>query len=523
MRTKKQRQEFFQPLPPEKISLKQAGLVPVEVKKAIKRIKKAVRKKEKVIVYGDYDADGVCATALVWETLRICGADVLPFIPTREEGYGLKVDRLSQMAKKGVQLVVTVDQGIVHGRQVAHAKKIGLDIIVTDHHLKGKKKPRAVAVVHTTHLAGVGVAWFLCRKLLKAFGKKKKASLDLVAIGTITDMVPLLGVNRSLVKQGLKSLRKTKRIGLDFLYQLANLEKEKIGTYEIGFIIGPRINASGRVKDPMDSLRLLCLKRDEEKALVIAKRLNENNRERQLLTSQAAIDARRRWLDSDEKGELIFVQGESYHEGVIGLVAQKLSREFYRPAIVVSYGKQECRASARSIKEFNIVEAIRTCSDLLVSYGGHPLAAGFTVETKKLTLLKSRLQTLAGEQLKKGQLKPTLKIDTEVALADLTSTLLEKFNRFEPFGIGNPAPVLVSRRVKVMGVRTVGSNGQHLKLQVMAQDSGAAFETIGFGLGDRYSQLSPEKPIDIVYQLTLNEWNGHRSLQLKLKDIKISG
>lgn len=521
LKTKKQQELFFNPKHPDKITLKEIGISAEEVKKAISRIKKAIKNKEKIIVYGDYDADGVCATAIVWETLNKLGAQVMPFVPKREEGYGLKVKRIDEMAKGGVSLIVTVDQGIVQFKQVAHANKIGVDIIITDHHVPGKKKPKATAIIHTTQLAGVGVAWFLSQRLFKAFKAKPKVGLDLVTIGTITDMVPLLAANRLLVKHGLDQVKKTKRIGLQLLYQVAGLDNEKIGAFEVGFIIGPRINASGRIQDPMDPLRLLCLERDRERALKIVCQLDENNRERRMLTKQTSLHARELWLAQDGQSSLIFVQDRTYNEGVIGLVAQKLKDEFYRPAIVISEGEEMSRASARSIDEFNIIEAIRLCADLLGSHGGHPKAAGFSIETEKISLLKNRLQQIAEEQLAQKKLKRVLKIDAQLELNDLTFVLFNQLKKFAPFGQANPQPVFVTKKVKVTGARLVGANNRHLKLTVYEPKSKVSIGAIGFGMGDYYSQLSSEEPIDVAYNLITNEWSGSKRLQLKLKDIRV--
>lgn len=528
LRTKKQQEEFLNPKSPEKLTAEEVEISQVQIKKAVARFKKAIKEKEKIIVYGDYDADGVCATAIVWETLNKLGAKVLPFIPKREEGYGLQVKRIDEMAKEGVSLIVTVDQGIVQFKQAEHARKLGIDIIITDHHVPDKKKPKATAIIYTTQLAGVGVAWFFCRQLLKAFKKKEKIGLDLVTIGTITDMVPLLAANRSLVRHGLEQVKKTKRIGLQFLYQQAGLDSERIGAYEIGFIIGPRINASGRIQDPMDPLRLLCLKKDKKKALKIARQLDENNRERQMLTEQTSFHARELWLKQDGQSSLIFIQDQTYNEGIIGLVAQKLKEEFYRPAVVISQGKKLSRASARSIKEFNIIEAIRMCADLVGSHGGHPLAAGFSLKTEKISLLETRLKQIAEEQLGKEKLQRTLEIDAVLELADLNFVLFNQLKKFEPFGQTNPPPVFVTQKVKVTSAQLVGADNQHLKLSVTScppaggcDVSRVTFDAIGFGMASFYSQLSSEKPVDLAYNLIADEWNGQKRLQLKLKDIRI--
>ncbi len=512
--TRKEQEEFLNPKDPAKLTPKDVGVSQAEIKKATVRLKKAIKKKEKVIVYGDYDTDGVCATAIMWETLNRMGADVMPYIPRREEGYGMKVEALDKMAKDGVSLVVTVDQGIVHGEQVDHCRKIGLDVIITDHHLPGKKKPKALAIIHTTKMAGVGVAWFFAKSLLK-----EKSSLDLVTIGTITDIVPLLGPNRSIVRYGLEEVKNTKRRGLLELYKLAGVDRKDIGVYEVGFIIGPRLNAAGRLDDPMESLRLVCTK-DKERAQDLAIKINERNAQRQALTEQTIIHARNLWLKKDGKSNLIFISDESYQEGVVGLVAAKLKDEFYRPAIVVSRQGEWSKASARSIDEFNIVEAVRSCADILGSHGGHARAAGFSVETKHLELLKQRLISLAEKQLTKEQLSPTLKIDTEIELEDLDLKFYEQIDVLSPFGMDNPQPVFVVRDVGVVEAKTVGNGSKHLKLRIMSHVSRLTYDAIGFGMGKFFPKLSPDKPIDIAFNLTVDEWSGHKKLQLRIKDIK---
>lgn len=514
LRTKKQQEEFLQPQDPYQLTPEEVGLSSVQIKKAFKRIKEAIKKKEKVIVYGDYDTDGVCATAIMWEALRQLGAEVMPFIPKRGEGYGLKTDRLKQMAQAGVKLVVTVDQGIVHSRQAKYAQKVGIDLIITDHHTPGEKKPPALAVIHTTQLAGCGVAWFF----VKEIGLKPK--LDLVTIGTVTDVMPLLGPNRSIVKFGLKDLQRTKRPGLLALYDFAALDREKIGTYEIGFIIGPRLNAAGRMEDPMEALRLICTP-IENRAIGLAQKLNQKNRERQDLMNQITKHARKRWLEEDGQSALIFVYHESYEHGVVGLAARQLMEEFYRPAIVLAPRADHWVASARSIEEFNIVEAIQACADFLSAFGGHAKAAGFSVDRDKIEPLRKKLIGLAEEKLGKEKLDSQIKIETEVSLEDLNFRLYQRIKRFEPFGMANPQPVLAVQQVKPVNVRTVGKESQHLKFQVASQTSGLTLDAIGFGMGQLTGQLSAEEPISLAANLLLDEWNGQKKLQLRVKDLKI--
>jgi single-stranded-DNA-specific exonuclease len=526
LKTKKQQEEFLGPKDPYLLTPQEVGISPVQLIKALKIIKKAIKNKEKIIVYGDYDTDGVSATAVLWETLNKLKAQVMPFIPKREEGYGLKVDRIERMAKENVSLIITVDQGIVHSKQVAYAKKLGVDVIITDHHQPGKVKPKAVAIIHTTLLAGVGVAWFLANWLSKHFqgGQKHLGSgvgLDLATIGTVTDMVPLVGPNRSLVKFGLEAVRKTKRPGLLALFQFAGIAKEKIGTYEIGYIIGPRINASGRMDDPMEALRLVCTQ-DGTRAVGLAQKIDQQNRERQELTKQTIIHARDLWLKEDGKSALIFIYHQSYDHGVIGLVASKLKDEFNRPAVVLAPREDYWVASARSIDEFSMIEAIREFADLLGEHGGHRLAAGFSVSQEKLEAIKKGLIERAKKGLGKAKLVPTLEIEAEIKLADLNLSLYPEIEKFAPFGIGNPQPIFTTHQVQVNDVRLMGKEKQHLKLVISDQLPVARFEAIGFGMGENYSQLFPGEPVDIAYELILNQWNGQKKLELRLRDLKIN-
>lgn len=512
--TDKEIEEFLKPPSPYSLKPEHLKISLVDLEKAVKRIKKAVKNNEKIIIYGDYDTDGVCATAIIWEVLYQMGAKVMPFIPKREEGYGMKVERIDQFADEGVSLIITVDQGITAYPQVDHARKMGIDVIVTDHHLPGEKKPRAFSIIHTTALSGSGVSWFLAKNL-------GNPDLDLVTIGTVADMLPLTGANRAIVYHGLPKLRNTKRLGLKKLYDKAGISSESLGTYEIGFIIGPRINASGRLDDPMESLRLLLTSK-EERALFLAQKIDEQNRKRQVLTEEMTIHARNLWFSQDGKSKLIFVSHTSYEEGILGLIAGKLVEEFYRPAVVIAQGEKYSRASARSINGFNIIEAIRSCSDILGSHGGHALAAGFSVETVRIEELKTRLLEIAEKNLNEEILTPVLKIDLEMDLSFVSLSLFEILKKLEPFGYGNPEPLFLSRNLIIFDAQTVGDKNQHLKLKVASLLSRTTFEAIGFGMGGFFDKLSPEEPVDIVYSLLLERWNNSSSLKLKIKDIRKS-
>jgi len=514
LKTLAQQKEFLNPENPRTITAKELDIPEKEIKKAVAMIKKAITTKEKIIIYGDYDTDGVCATAILWETLYGLGAEVMPFIPKRDEGYGLKVERIEEFAKNGVKIIITVDQGIVAYTQAECAKKNKVDLIITDHHALGKKLPKAFSIIHTLKLSGAGVSWFLAKQL-------GEPDLDLVTIGTIADLMPLTGANRSLVTFGLQALQKTKRIGLQKLFAKAGIKPETISTYEVGYLIAPRINAAGRIEDPMDALRLLCVK-NEEKADLFAQILEEKNKERQIMMEQMTIHAREVWLKEDSKGKLIFISDTSYEEGIIGLIAGKLTEEFYRPSIILTRGEKYSKASARSIYGFNIVEAINTCSDLLDSCGGHEMAAGFSVENSKLEELKNRLIALAEKNINEEMLKPRLRIDMQLDLADLSLVLASSLEKLAPFGLGNPEPVFVSHNLQVVDVRTVGSDGKHLKLKVTDSDGKNTIEAIAFGMGSQLAAMTNNKSVSMAYNLDINEWNSERKLQLRIKDIKIN-
>lgn len=520
LKTKKEIDNFFNPPNPYQFTAKDLDINQKEVVKALKRIKKAIKDKEKIIIYGDFDTDGVCATAIMWETIYALGGKVLPFIPKREEGYGLKVKRIDEFVKQGVSLIITVDQGIVATKQAEHAGKVGVDLLITDHHTLGVKKPKANALVHTTKLSGSGVSWFLATKITKELKSKKALpGLDLVTIATITDMVPLLGANRSLVKHGLKKLKDTKRVGLLELFKVAGLDRQSIGAYAVGFIIGPRINASGRLDDPMVALRLLCTPNPRQ-AAHLASQINEQNKARQDLTEKTYLFAKEKWLSDGGEDALIFLYHESFEEGVVGLVANRLAEEFYRPAVVVSLKKGLAKASARSTDQFNIIEAIRACADILGPHGGHPKAAGFNVKKEHLEELSLRLKKIAREKLKTEDSSPTIEVDLELSFSSLNFALYDELSRLTPFGVDNPEPTFLTRGLTIEGANTVGIDGQHLKLTVFDEQLRKGFRAIAYGLGGRFSELTPDKKIDLVYTLSESKWNRQKNLELKIKDFR---
>lgn len=523
--TSSEEKNFFNPPNPLEIKLKKIGLAEKEINKAVKRIKSAIKNTESIVIYGDYDADGICATAILWEVLNKFTKKVMPYLPHRlEEGYGLSIKGIDAIIKEyQAKLIITVDCGITAQEAVLYAKKKQIDVIVTDHHLPPPKKPKALSIIHTTKISGAAVAWFLGRELLKKLGKKYlrelEEKLSLVAIGTISDVLPLLGINRSLVFWGLDFLRKTQRPGLKALFQDAGIKALEIDSYHIAFVIGPRINATGRLTHALDSLRLLCTK-SFQRGRELAGKLGFTNRQRQKITEETffhAQDYLEKTKDS-KKEKLIFISHQSYNQGVIGLVAGKLAEKYYRPAVVISQGETYSKASARSIAGLNIISAIRETSQLLVDCGGHPMAAGFTVETVKIRELKKKLTEIIEEKLTDDLLIKSINVDCEVTLSDLTLALYQKLEKFKPYGLGNPEPLFATKDLTLLEARLVGKGGKHLKLR-LTDDQGKEINAIAFSKGEFYSKLSKEKNINIIYTLTINDWNG-KNIEMKVKEIK---
>lgn len=519
MKSKKDKEEFLNPPNPSKIGIKELRIRDESVKKIIKRIKKAKKDGEFVIIYGDYDADGITATAILWETLHELGLEVLPFIPDRfEDGYGIKSESVDKLKNKfpKLSLIITVDNGIVAYDGIKKAKGLEIDTIVIDHHQKGSLKPSTNYLLHTTSVCGSALTWIFCKELVKSFRiqdleSKIQERLSLAAIGTIADQVLLVGINRSIVKFGLEELNKTKRPGI--LAMLKESGTEKIGVYEIGYIIAPRINAMGRLKNGIESLRLLCTQ-NQLKALEIAKNIGNTNRDRQKIVEEVLLLAHKNVI----KEKIIVIAGENYHEGVIGLAAGKLAEEFYRPAIVLSIKGDIAKASARSITGFNIIDAIKTVN-LHLEGGGHPMAAGFSIKTAKIKRFTKEINKLANSLLTDELLDRNLKIDCELGFDLLNGNLVKVLNGFEPTGLGNPGATFVAKNVELVNAKLVGKEGKHLKMQLKQNEH--IFDSIFFGGAKMYSKLSPDSQVNIAYNVEENIWNGHRNIQLKIKDIAI--
>ncbi|MDO8503582.1 MAG: single-stranded-DNA-specific exonuclease RecJ [bacterium] len=526
--TKKGREEFFDPPKPEEISVKEVGISDSQLQKAVSRIEEAIKNKEKIIVYGDYDVDGICAAGILWETLHFLGAHALPYLPDRfSEGYGLNVDAIKKLKDEDsdLGLIITVDHGITAHEKVDFAKGIGVDVIITDHHEPGKTLPAAYAIIHTTKISGSAVAWILSRELIKNWkleiGNWKFIDdhLGLAALGTIADVLPLLGPNRSIVKHGLGILRKTTRPGIDALCREAGVKQEEIDTFHIGFILAPRLNSMGRIEHAISSLRLLCT-RSRGRAEELAFRLGRTNKTRQEKTEEASLHINENFAKAWNNGslpKLLFVHHESYEEGVVGIVAGRLVERYHRPAIVISQGEEFSKASARSISGVNIIEIIREAGEeFFVSVGGHPMAAGFTTKTKDLVHLGQRFKEVS-DKIEDGAFIKKTRVDCEIDFSAISGELYQELARFAPFGLGNPEPVFLTKGVTVHHARLVGRDQKHLKLTL--RENKNQLEGIAFRMGELYQKLSSDRPVDIVYSVEENDWNGNTRLQLKVKDI----
>jgi single-stranded-DNA-specific exonuclease len=495
--------------------------------KAVDRIMLAINRNEKMIVYGDYDVDGVTATALLVELLKSMGAEVEPYIPDRfEEGYGLNKEALQSFVENGIKLAITVDCGIRSMGEAEFAKAIGLDLIITDHHHPLDEIPDAFAVINPKQkgdeypykeLAGVGVAFKLAQAILTSTGAADDYAerwLDLVALGTVADLAPLIGENRALVRAGLQVIRTGRRKGLHALSQVAGLSIANTSASDIGFTLGPRLNAAGRLTTAMAAYSLLVCG-DPEEAPVLAQSLNKSNTERQEITRETQQKAVETVMSRLEMGYMLFVVDPEFNEGIVGLVASRLTDQFYRPSIVGKKDVETTRCSCRSIPEFHITNALDECRDLLVRHGGHAAAAGFTVRNENLDELITRLQNIAHRVLCDLDLVPTLHADVEVSLKDLDMNLFKYLELLQPFGYGNQEPYFISRKVKVREARLIGTEKKHLKLKL--QEDLLTLDAIAFNFGHLYSSLTDQ--VDILYIFEKNLYNGYVNMQLRIKDI----
>lgn len=505
---------FFNP----KISDFEKDLKIQGIDKSIKRIDQAIKSSELIVVFGDYDVDGVCACAILYKGLTSLGAKVLPYIPHREkEGYGLSKQGLEFAKSSGASLVITVDNGIVALDQAIFAKSIGLDLIITDHHVPLDKLPDAYEIVHSTKMCGAAVAWCLIKNEIKQ--DLAKELLQFVAIATVCDLIPLVGLGRAFVYEGLKVLNTTTNLGLLSLINECGIRMGSLGSYEIGYMIGPRLNAIGRLEHAIDALRLLCTK-DSTKAKNLAKVLCEANTQRQTMTTTAIEEAK---LLVNGKNKIHVLASKDWAAGIIGLIAGRITESYSRPSIAISVGETISKGSARSVDGVNIVQIIREFSDILIDVGGHPGAAGFSIETKHIEVFKTRIEkaTLSLPD----EVEKVLEIEAEIESKKLNKTLVENLQKFQPFGFKNPRPILSTMGMRVSDIRTVGQ-GKHLKFKVspsvIPANAGIhAIDCIAFGMGQLENTITNGQTIDLAYTPEIDSYNGSEKLQLKVKDILI--
>jgi len=500
-----------------------------DMSRAVSRLYQALLSGETIAIYGDYDLDGIAATAILVQGLTCLDGRAVPYIPHRlAEGYGLKTVALERLSQQGVSLVVTVDCGITAVSQVERAHKCGLDVIVTDHHTPPSDLPPALALINPRlsgsaypagDLAGAGVAFKLLQALFQSLGREKELAgfFDLAALGTIADIAPLLGENRYLVKRGLEQINASPRPGLKSMISRAGLNGGNISAENVSWILAPRLNAAGRMAHALTGYKLLITESPEE-AEELSSWLEQKNSERQRMT-QKALGRAREQVSVQNRLPLLFAGDSEFAGGILGLVAGRLSEEFYRPVVVVRIGEKLSSASCRSIPEFNITMALNQCRHMLTEFGGHSQAAGFTLPTRNLSYLKETLLGLAQEALAGVELKPSLEIDAEVDLSHLSGGAFREIQTLAPFGQGNRQPALLSRGVTVKDCTTMGNDGGHLRLKL--EQGGSRWQAVAFGFGDCHSEITSQ--LDIVYNLELDWWGGEGKLRLNILDFAPAG
>ena len=511
-----------------------------EVEKAIAVIKKAVENKNKIAIYGDYDVDGLTATALMVSFLEYIEANVTHYIPSRQaDGYGLNKKSIDLLWQEKVDLIITVDCGTSAISEVDYALKLGLDIVVTDHHdlkeVEGKiilpnciviNPKRNVKEPDIYSLSGVGVVFYVIRALQDSFieilpSGKEKWFLDLVALGTICDIVPLRHDNRVLVKYGLKVLKKSRNIGLQTIIEALEINPIEINSYKIGFVIGPRLNAAGRMKEATESLALL-LSKDKSESIAIVAKLNEYNLKRQEETERIVTEAKEyiKLKSLDKKQKIILLKNKSWPAGIIGIAASRLVEEYNRPVLIMEEGDKYLKGSARSIEGFNIIEALNKCSDLFLKFGGHSQAAGFKLEKNNFIALENKMLLIAESIISDEDLVPKINIDCEIEFKDIGQDLIDEIGMLEPYGSNNRKPYFVTRGSVISEINLVGANKDHLKI-TLDSNSGCSFTGMAFNYGSR-TVLKVGDIIDIVYTLETNEWNNIRKISLYIIDLKMS-
>lgn len=498
-----------------------------DMEKAVSRIERAIQAKERIVVYGDYDVDGITATSLLCRSLRQLGADVGYFIPHRQkDGYGLHKETLDEIIAAGADLIVTVDCGISAVEEAA-AVKDKVDLIITDHHLPGKELPKAVAVIDPhradcpypdKNIAGVGVAFKLCQALWqKMRGRAFTGDLDIVALGTVADVVPLVGENRKIVQQGLRVLKKSKRLGIQALLAVTELKEKEITAGHIGFVLAPRLNAAGRLASALRGVELL-LTEDAAEAQAIAEELDAANRERQAV-EQEILQAAEKQIESIDikKAPVLVLHGEGWHPGVIGIVASRIVERYYRPTVIIAEEDGIGKGSCRSIRGFHMFEALSACKEYLLGFGGHAQAAGLSLRSEDIAPFREALAAYATRVLAAEDFIPILDIELELAPDKISEKLMTEIKLLEPYGMGNPKPLFASHSVRGSYAQRIGKEGQHLKFALDGVDE--SIDVLAWGRGEAAPLVNRER-IDIAYFPEYHVWREKRSLQLMLEDFR---
>jgi single-stranded-DNA-specific exonuclease len=496
---------------------------------AVSRIREAIEKQEPILIFGDYDADGVSSTTVLMLTLRDLGANVQFYIPNRfTEGYGPNEPAFRRAADNGIKLIITVDTGISAINEAAIAKELGLDLIITDHHEPGPVLPEALAIIHPKlpdsiypfrELAGVGVAFKVAQAL---YGEVPEHLLEIAVIGTIADLVSLKDENRLIAKKGLEKLKVTENKGLKAILKVAGVDQQSINEETIGFSLAPRINAVGRLENADMAVELL-LTDDPFEAEALAQEMDELNKTRQSIVNTITLEAIEE-VESNypiDSNSVLVIGKEGWNAGVIGIVASRLVERFYRPTIVLSFDKEKglAKGSARSIAGFDLFKNLSECRDILPHFGGHPMAAGMTLNLEDVSDLRQRLNNLANQQLTEDDFIPITLLDHQIRVDEINLASLDELNLLAPFGMDNPKPKVLISNVDISTMRKIGSEQNHLKL--MVSEKGTNLDGIGFGLGKLVDQISPASKISVIGELAVNEWNNIRKPQIFIHDVSV--
>jgi single-stranded-DNA-specific exonuclease len=489
--------------------------------KAVERVLEAIETGDRVMIYGDYDVDGTTASAILYLCLKKAGAQVSVRLPNRQkDGYGLNNNFIDECESLNVKVIITVDTGSTAHVEADHAKEKGIDLIVTDHHLPPKKLPNAHSIInprltecnyHNKELCGTAVGWKLAQAVLQKLGHDPEYALeflDLVALSTICDCMPIIGENRAIVSLGLKQIAKCVHPGMKALIEACDLNPKDITTYHLGYVIGPCINAAGRLADPMLAFNMLIGKTE------YAPELKKLNAERQSVLRNAMFEAKK--MVPERPKNLIFLYRKDWHLGIVGLIAGRICEKYGLPTIACGGKDDEYTGSCRSVPQINIKEMLDAAAEVMTKYGGHGQAAGFSVKKENINKLKKALETKAQQMASKVDLTKTVRADTQISLNEINWENLDHIASLEPFGLGNPRPKLLLKNAQIQEIRKIGKEQNHLKIKIENTDA------IAFNFGEHNPVLSRASKVDIICTLEKNEWNNKKTLQLKIEDITVN-